>query len=188
MRPSAALLFCPPLALCLLAACSEAPPPAPPYPSISAGCAQWQDSASLAVADSIHLNVAAPRTLEDGGIELVLAYFLPANSRADLERTGFELTVPHGAAIASGRIGQVERLIPPVGKDGPIVLPGLPPRLLGEAYGADVIYRFPLRFAGPLPERFDLTPPAMTVGGVRYPMRTLTLRRFAQRGAFGLCS
>ncbi|MBJ7311603.1 hypothetical protein ACFOLJ_11665 [Rugamonas sp. CCM 8940] len=188
MRQSTVPLLSLSLAVCLAAGCSEAPPPAPPYPAISAGCAQWQDSASLAVADSIHLNVSTPRTLDDGGVELVLAYFLPANSRADLARTGFELTLPHGAAIASGRIGQVERLIPPVGKDGPIVLPGLPPRLLGEAYGADVIYRFPLRFAGPLPERFDLTPPAMTIAGVRYPMRTLTLRRFAQRGAVGLCS
>ncbi len=183
------VLYCVPLLILLATAgCSDAPPPPAPYPVISAGCTNWQANASIAMAGDVRINASAPRAGAKGGVELDLAYFIPETGRADLARTRFSLTVPHGAVIASVGTGPVLRVLPPYEPGKALLLPTLPPRLLGEAFGGNVIYRMVLRFPGPLPERFDLTPPDMTIDGQAYAVTTLTYRYFPERKAYGLCN
>ena len=64
----------------------------------------------------------------------------------------------------------------------------MPLLLRGDANSDETIFRLRLRLDGALPERFDLTPPPMSINGTVYPVRTFTYRLFRDKHEYGLCT
>jgi hypothetical protein len=187
MRRIAPLIFTL-ISILPLAACEDAYHPENLYLATTADCANWVDSSRFLLPDAISVLAGAPDAVGDGSLDLNLSYFMPRSVQAQFTKYGFSITQPHGAVIARAKIVAIDRRAP-TGPDKKLEYLDKQPTLFrGDADAEQTIFRFRLRFVAPLPERFDLTPAPMIVGGKTYPVRTFTYRLFKDRQAYGLCS
>jgi hypothetical protein len=171
-----------------LTACEDAYKAENLYLATTADCANWVDGSRFVLPQEISVFAGAPEAAGDGALDLNLSYFMPRSVQAQFTRRGFEITQPHGAAIARARIVAIDRRAPS-GPDKKLEYIDKQPTLFrGDADAEQTIFRLRLRFAAPLPERFDLTPAPMVIDGKTYPVRTFTYRLFKDRQAYGLCS
>ena len=184
MNPRSCLL-CLPLAL---AACSEQYVPGVLYQATTPGCTNWADGSRFELPKQISVFAGRPNAVGDAGVELSLAYFIPRDVEARFKSQEFAITLPRGASVSRGTVALVERAGSPVRAETTVVLPGLPDSLRGESPADETMYRVKIQFTGPLPERFDFTPPDMLLGEKSYPVRTYTYRLFTERNAYGLCT
>lgn len=174
--------------LCALSACGDAYQPENLYLATTADCANWVDGSRFVLPQEISVFAGVPEAVGDGALDLNLSYFMPRSVQAQFTRYGFEIAQPHGAAIARAKIVAIDRRAPG-GPDKKLEYIDKQPALFrGDADAEQTIFRLRLRFNTPLPERFDLTPAPMVIGGKTYPVRTFTYRLFKDRKAYGLCS
>ena len=161
------------------------------YGALTPNCDGWIDGSNFELPKEISVFASTPEPRDGSKLELGLAYFLPQGTEATFTSREFQITEPRGPAIAKGLIGQVTQR--PInafrhGHPPTIALSELPQTLVGNNLGEQTMYKVPLLFNLPLPERFDLRPPDLVIDGKAYPVRTYTYRFFKDRGAYGQCS
>lgn len=181
------------LSLFGLAACTDSYTPGSMYLATTADCRNWVEGSRFDLPQQISVSAASPVALGTDAqgrplVELPFAYILPRATEAMFSSKGFHITQPHGALALAGSVAMVDRRAMNLAAGKAELLDGLPALLRADATGDQTLYRVNVRFAGALPDRFDLTPPAMKIGGTTYPVRTYTYRFFKERNAYGLCS
>ena len=175
------------MAICT-SACSEPYIPGNLYQATTPDCAHWLDGSRFELPGQISVFASKPAASSADGVQLGLAYFVPKNGRASFVGQQFLLTVPHGSAFAEGKLVSVKLSPSPVRAETTADLPSLPSTLQGDPTNEETMYQVNIEFQGPIPERFDFTPPRMVVGAREYAVRTYTYRFFKERNEFGLCS
>ncbi|HEV7817240.1 MAG TPA: hypothetical protein VGP06_19330 [Janthinobacterium sp.] len=174
--------------LLALAGCEDAYKAENLYQATTTDCANWIDGSRFVLPQQIGVFASPPQAVDDKTLELGLSYFVPRGMQAQFSARTFDIAVPRGAVAARGKIVGVDRRAPGGLEKKTETLDGLPLLLRADANSDETIFRLRLQFRGALPERFDLTPPPMIIGGKPYPVRTYTYRLFKDRKVYGLCT
>lgn len=172
----------------LLTACGDSYTPVDLYMARTPECGTWQESSRFELPRGISVSTTPPVTLPDGGAEFTFVYLVPRGERAIFLTRDYNVTQPKGAVIAKAKLLTFYQRATNAPAEIVEQIPKVPDMLIAGATGDETIWRVRLQVRGKLPERFDLTPPALEIALTKYPMRTFTYRYFADRKAFGLCS
>lgn len=184
------LKYLPMLLLGAAAGCGEQYRPANLYMATTPDCRNWSEGSRFDLPEGMRAFASMPSPTPPGTapLDLALTYFVPRGRDAKFSTREFALTVPHGAVASRGIITSVLVKESSSATNKADLLEKLPMLLRSAASVEETSFRVNLRFGGALPERFDLTPPPMVIGGTSYPVRTYTYRLFKERNAYGLCS
>lgn len=171
----------------LLAACGKDYEPVQLYMATTPACSDAVETSRFALPDGITVTATSPVTLPDGGAEFGFVYLLPRGTKAQFATLTYPVTQPKGPRIARAEV--VTFYSRGTNSRPEIVdsIEGVPKLLVAVANADETQWRARLRVTSKLPQRFDLTPPALIIDGDRYPVRTFTYRYFPERKAFGLC-
>lgn len=177
-----------PLALLLtLTACDDYQP-VQLYQAVTPDCKNWEDGSTFDLPKGITVSATAPIPLEDGGVEISLVYLLPRGALAQFTSRAFKISAPKGPPLASAEVASIYRRGTNQRAEIVDVIEEVPVLMSAVATSDSTQYRFRLLFRGKLPQRFDFTPPALTIARDRYPVRTFTFRYFDDRKRYGMCS
>jgi hypothetical protein len=174
------------LPLLALSACNDYQP-VQLYMAKTPACSEYVETSRFDLPDGITVTATSPVTLPEGGAEFGLVYLLPRGTKAQFATLSYPVTQPKGERIARAEVVTFYSRGTDTRPEIVDSIEGVPKLLIAVANSDHTQWRARLRVQSKLPERFDLTPPALVIGGDRYPIRTFTYRWFAERKAFGLC-
>lgn len=184
----------PVMMLLALAGCEDQYKPVNLYMAATPACRDWSDGSRFDLPEGVRVFASVPAMPGPGPTqELSVAYFVPRGGDVKFSSRDFNLILPlpHGAVVARGVITSVDIRVHgnanPKADNNAERLEQLPLLLRSAASVEETMFRVNLRFKGPLPERFDFTPPPMLFNGKSYPVRTFTYRYFPEKATFGLC-
>ena len=191
MRKLLPLLF-----LCGLAGCDDQYQPVGLYMATTPECKNWTDGSRFDLPEGIRAFASAPAPPGSAnGVatqDLAVAYYVPRGGDIKFSSRDFNLTLPKGAVVARAVITSVDIRVRgnanPKADNNAERLDKLPMLLRSAASVEETLFRVNLRFTGPLPQRFDLVPPAMLLDGKTFPVRTFTYRLFPEKAGYGLCT
>ncbi|WP_028103369.1 hypothetical protein [Pseudoduganella violaceinigra] len=183
MRKAApfALLF-------ILAGCGDTYTPGPLYQATSPDCSTPVDADTFELPRGV--TVAATTVLPqpaEGGIEIGVNYMLPRTTQVKFATAHFQVSQPKGALIENATVLSVYQRPTNARAEMVEIVNGVPLALFSVGTSDDTQFRYRLIIKGKLPQRFDLTPPDVIIGGKRYVSRTFTYRWFEDKQAFGMC-
>jgi len=179
--------YAPAALLLLLTACGENYKPESLYQATTPACTTRTDVSRFGLPDHISLTAAGIDTVP-GGVEMNLIYILPRNTKAQYVNPHFVLSHPKGAAIGNAEVVSIIERSENTKADILEVSKGIPMLMVATVRLEETQFRVKLRYQGKLPERFDLTPPALIINRTTYPVRTFTYRYFADRQAYAMCT
>lgn len=175
------------LPLLALSACGDRYQPVQLYMAKTPTCSEYVETSRFDLPDGITVTATSPTTLPGGGAEFGLVYLLPRATQAQFATLSYPVTQPKGARVARAEVVTFYSRGTDTRPEIVDSIEGVPKLLVAVANSDHTQWRARLRVQSKLPERFDLTPPALVIGGDRYPVRTFTYRWFPERKAFGLC-
>ena len=172
----------------VLVACSDSYTPGILYQAKSPACAIWSDGSRFELPKEIDVFAGKPESGSASSVDLSLAYFIPPAAAATFTNQVFAIAPPQSAETVRGTVTSIEQAVSPVRAATTVALATLPDTLRAQSATETTMYRIKIRFSGPIPDRFDFTPPRMLIGQDSYPVRTYTYRFFPDRKAYGLCT
>jgi len=175
------------LALLAVSGCGERYEPVQLYMAKTPECGEYVEASRFDLPSGITVTATSPTTLPDGGAEFGLVYLLPRGAKAQFATLTYPVTQPKGERIANANVVTFYSRGTDTRPEIVDSIEGVPKLLVAVANSDHTQWRARLRVPSKLPERFDLTPPALYIDGDRYPLRTFTYRYFAERKGFGLC-
>ncbi|GGY90431.1 hypothetical protein ACFFTM_24880 [Pseudoduganella plicata] len=179
--------FAPLLALLSVTACGDRYEPVQLYMAKTPECKDYVETSRFDLPGGITVTATSPSTLPGGGAEFGFVYLLPRGAMAQFATLTYPVTQPKGARIANAQVVTFYSRGTDTRPEIVDSIEGVPKLLAAVANSDHTQWRARLRVPAKLPERFDLTPPALYIDGDRYRLRTFTYRYFADRKAYGLC-
>jgi len=173
--------------LITLAACGDTYTPGPLYLAASAECATPIDGDTFELPRGITVSATNAMPSADGGLEIGVNYMLPRTTQLAFATKHFQVSQPKGALIENATVANVYQR--PTNQRAEIVeiVHGTPLTLIAVGISDHTQFRYRLKVKSKLPQRFDLTPPDVIIGGKRYVSRTVTYRWFEDKRAYGMC-
>lgn len=157
------------------------------YMAKTPDCREYVETSRFDLPGGITVTATSPTTMPDGGAEFGFVYLLPRGAKAQFATLTYPVTQPKGARIANAQVVTFYSRGTDTRPEIVDSIEGVPKLLVAVANSDHTQWRARLRVPSKLPQRFDLTPPALYIDGDRYPLRTFTYRYFAERNAYGLC-
>lgn len=179
-------LFTLPLLL-TLSACGDDYRPEQLYMATSPTCAEWVEASRFELPEGVSVTATSPVTLQEGGAEFGVIYIVPRGGKVQFTTRSFNVTQPQGPVIAKAEVLSFYQRGTNSRAEMVEVIKEVPGLLIPVATADDTQWRVRLAVKNGLPQRFDMTPPAVIIDGERYPVRTFTYRWFTERKAYGLC-
>ncbi len=178
-----------PLALVfVLAGCSDNYTAPSLYMATTPECKTWAEGSTFQLPRGITVSATAPTTRDDGGVEFGIIYMVPRGNEVQFTSRAFKISQPKGEVIAPAEVVSIYQRGTNQRADLVEVIKEVPLMMISVGTSDETQFRYSFRYAGKLPERFDVTPPTTIIRGNRYPVRTFTYRYFADRKAYGLCT
>jgi hypothetical protein len=173
--------------LLVLSACGDDYRPEQLYMATSPTCAEWVEASRFDLPDGVSVTATSPVTQQEGGAEFGVIYIVPRGGKVQFTTRAFNVTQPKGALIAKAEVLSFYQRGTNSRAEMVEIIEKVPGMLIPVATADDTQWRVRLAVKSGLPQRFDMTPPAVIIDGERYPVRTFTYRWFPEKKAYGLC-
>lgn len=177
-----------PLALLFtLAACGDSYTPGPLYQATSADCGTPVDADTFELPRGITVSATNVVPSSEPGIEIGVNYMLPRTTQVQFATRHFQVSQPKGALLENATVLSVYQR-PTNGRAEMVeIVHGMPLTMNAVGTSDHTQLRYRLLIKGKMPQRFDLTPPDVIIGGKRYVSRTYTYRWFEDKKSYGMC-
>ncbi|WP_374583121.1 hypothetical protein [Pseudoduganella sp.] len=170
-----------------LTACGDSYTPGPLYQATSADCGTAVDADTFELPRGITVSATNVVPSSEPGIEIGVNYMLPRTTQVQFATKHFQVSQPKGALLENATVLSVYQR-PTNGKAEMVeIVHGMPLTMNAVGTSDHTQLRYRLLIKGKMPQRFDLTPPDVIIGGKRYVSRTYTYRWFDDKQSYGMC-